>query len=99
MDKLFVRTIEWIIVACLAVMVAVTFASTMVRFIPSIGGIYWSQEVTRYSSIWMVFLAAGLGVRFGLHLHVDLLVNALPSSCMTASTCPSPRLRASSTSK
>ena len=28
----------------------------------------------------MVFLAAGLGVRFGLHLHVDLLVNALPSS-------------------
>jgi C4-dicarboxylate transporter DctQ subunit len=78
MDRLFVRTVEWIIVACLAVMVAVTFVATMLRFVPSIGGLYWSEEITRYASIWMVFLAAGLGVRFGLHLHVDLIVKAVP---------------------
>ena len=76
----FVRTVEWLAIGCLAIMVAITFASTAVRFlVPGWGGIYWAEEVTRYTSIWMVFLASGLGVRYGVHLHVDLVTARLPS--------------------
>jgi C4-dicarboxylate transporter DctQ subunit len=76
----YVQGIEWLVVACLVVMSAVTFASTAIRFlVPGMGGIYWAEEVTRYTSIWMVFLAAGLGVRYGVHLHVDLVTARLPN--------------------
>lgn len=77
-SRLYVSIVEWIIVACLAVMVAVTFASTAMRFIPGQGGLFWAEEITRYANIWMVFLAAGLGVRLGVHLRVDVVVHALP---------------------
>lgn len=77
----FVSLIEWLAIACLAAMVAITFTSTAIRFlVPGWGGIYWAEEVTRYTSIWMVFLASGLGVRYGVHLHVDLLTSRLPSA-------------------
>lgn len=79
-QKVYVQTVEWIAIFALAVMVAVTFASTAVRFlVPGMGGIYWAEEVTRYLCIWMVFLASGLGVRYGVHLHVDLLTAKLPA--------------------
>jgi len=50
----------------------------MIRFIPGFGGIFWAEEVTRYVSIWVVFLAAGLGMRWGIHLSADMLALALP---------------------
>src|SRR4051794_30071075 len=78
-QPVYVRVIEWLAIACLAVMVAVTFTSTAIRYLlPGWGGIYWAEEVTRYTSIWMIFLASGIGVRYGVHLHVDLLTARLP---------------------
>jgi len=75
----YVQGIEWLVVACLVVMSAVTFTSTVIRYlVPGMGRIYWAEEVTRYTSIWMVFLAGGLGVRYGVHLHVDLITARLP---------------------
>jgi C4-dicarboxylate transporter DctQ subunit len=78
MTKLYINTIETLIIAGLCVMVGLTFASTMIRFVPGQGGIFWAEEITRYVSIWVVFLAAGLGVRFGIHLSVDMLALAMP---------------------
>jgi TRAP-type C4-dicarboxylate transport system permease small subunit len=76
----YVRVVEWLAILCLAAMVAVTFTSTAIRYlVPGLGGIYWAEEVTRYTSIWMVFLASGLGVRYGVHLSVDLLTARLPA--------------------
>ncbi|MEO8136692.1 MAG: TRAP transporter small permease [Betaproteobacteria bacterium] len=75
-----VRIVEWLAILCLAAMVAISFTSTAIRYLmPGWGGIYWAEEVTRYTSIWMVFLASGLGVRYGVHLHVDLLTAHLPA--------------------
>lgn len=79
MVKLYIGFVESLIILGLVVMVGLTFASTAIRFIPGYGGIYWAEEVTRYVSIWVVFLGAGLGVRFGIHLSVDLFVAALPA--------------------
>jgi len=81
----YVDTVEWIIIGCLAVMVAITFVSTAIRYlVPGMGGIYWAEEVSRYTSIWMVFLGAGLGVRYGVHLHVDLVTAQLPRAVQRA---------------
>jgi len=81
----YVQVVEWLVIACLVVMSAVTFVSTAIRFlVPGVGGIYWAEEVTRYTSIWMVFLAGGLGVRYGVHLHVDLITARLPHGVQRA---------------
>lgn len=78
-QRIYVRLVEWLVILALAVMVAVTFISTAIRFlVPGMGGIFWAEEVTRYICIWMVFLASGLGVRYGVHLHVDLVTARLP---------------------
>lgn len=80
MTRIYIVIVETLIILGLCVMVGVTFASTVIRFIPGYGGIFWAEEVTRYVSIWVVFLGAGLGVRYGIHLSVDLLVGALPAN-------------------
>lgn len=80
-SSLYFRWLERTVIACLVVMVAVTLASTLIRFlVPGMGGIYWAEEVTRYTSVWMVFLGAALGLRYGVHLHVDLIVARLPAA-------------------
>jgi C4-dicarboxylate transporter DctQ subunit len=80
-SSLYFRWLERTVIACLVVMVAVTLASTLIRFlVPGMGGIYWAEEVTRYTSVWMVFLGAALGLRYGVHLHVDLIVARLPDA-------------------
>ncbi|WP_108660003.1 TRAP transporter small permease [Acuticoccus kandeliae] len=77
MDRFYVVLVETLIIGGLVVMVALTFASTFLRSL-GYGGIYWSEELTRYTSIWVVMLASGLGTRYGIHLGVDLVVGALP---------------------
>lgn len=84
MTKLYIGTIEALIILGLVVMVALTFTSTAIRFIPGYGGIYWAEEITRYVSIWVVFLGAGIGVRFGIHLSVDVLALAAPPAIRRA---------------
>lgn len=77
MDKTYVRVVESLIIFGLCFMVALTFASTVLRSL-GYGGIYWAEELTRYTSIWVAFLGAGLGVRYGIHLRVDIMIDALP---------------------
>jgi len=77
MSELYIKTIERLVIIGLVTIVALTLASTLVRF-AGYGGIYWAEEVSRYVTIWIVFLAAGLGIRFWIHLNVDVLVVQLP---------------------
>ncbi len=77
LDRFYVGLIELLIICGLAGMVTLTFTSTAFRFF-GYGGIFWAEEVTRYISIWVVFLAAGHGVRYGIHLSVDLITAAVP---------------------
>ena len=77
MTRIYIATIEALIILGLTTMVALTFTSTLIR-VAGYGGIFWAEEVTRYISIWVVFLAGGLGVRYGIHLSVDMVVATLP---------------------
>lgn len=77
LTRIYIGTVETLIILGLTVMVALTFASTAFRFAGH-GGIFWAEEVTRYVSIWVVFLGAGLGIRYGIHLSVEIIVERFP---------------------
>lgn len=79
MSELYVKTLERFVIFGLVAIVGLTLANTFVRF-AGYGGIYWAEEVSRYTSIWVVFIAAGLGMRFWIHLNVDLFTVMLPKS-------------------
>ena len=78
LDRLYVITIEVLVSLALAAMVGIGFVSTVLRWVPGSGGLYWSEEIIRYACIWMVFLCSGLTIRYGIHFRVDLLLNRLP---------------------
>jgi TRAP-type C4-dicarboxylate transport system permease small subunit len=78
LGRLYVNLIESLIILGLCAMVALTFTSTAFRFF-GYGGIFWAEEVTRYISIWVIFLAAGLGVRYGIHLRVEIVGELVPA--------------------
>lgn len=86
MSKLYVNTLESLIIAGLITIVTLTLASTMVRF-AGYGGIYWAEEISRYVTIWVVFIASGLGIRFWIHLNVDILIMRMPPIVQRWLTC------------
>jgi len=59
------------------VMVLVTLAQVIFRYLLE-APLPWSEELARYCFVWIVFLGGAIGFFRGVHLGVDLLVNALP---------------------
>jgi C4-dicarboxylate transporter DctQ subunit len=58
-------------------MTAVTFWGVINRFFLK-NSLSWSEELSRYLSIWATFLGASLGVKKGAHIGVEALVMILP---------------------
>jgi C4-dicarboxylate transporter, DctQ subunit len=48
--------------------------------------ISWGEELTRYAIVWMSFVGAGMGIRRGAHICVDLLIVFLPERWKRALT-------------
>lgn len=66
-----------LIVAISVVMIAVTLAQVVFRYVIA-APLPWSEELARYCFVWIVFLGGAVGLARGIHLGVDLLVNAMP---------------------
>lgn len=71
------RALEYAIAAALAVMVVLVFANVVARYVFS-SGIAVSEELSRFSFVWLVFLGAVVAMREHAHLGVDSLVRRLP---------------------
>lgn len=65
------------IIVISVVMVCVTLAQVIFRYVIA-APLPWSEELARYCFVWIVFLGGAIGLSRGIHLGVDLLVNALP---------------------
>ncbi|MED4206528.1 TRAP transporter small permease [Neobacillus mesonae] len=61
----------------LASMSIMVFGNVILRYIFN-SGITWSEEMSRFLFVWMVFLGAIACLKDNMHLGVDLVVNALP---------------------
>lgn len=79
---------EWLIAFLMAAATIVTFAAVLHRYasgipIPAIQDALiqintsWAQEVTIYLFVWMAKFGAAYGVRTGIHVGVDVLINRL----------------------
>lgn len=65
------------IIVISVVMIVVTLAQVIFRYVLA-SPLPWSSELARYCFVWVVFLGGAIGLSRGIHLGVDLLVNALP---------------------
>jgi TRAP-type C4-dicarboxylate transport system permease small subunit len=66
------KFIEGIIVAMLFCMFIIVLIQVFTRFVldnPS----SWTEEVARYLMVWMGFLGAGVGLKYGLHMSLDIV--------------------------
>ena len=65
---------EWLILSFMALATLVTFVSVVMRY--TLGtGFTWATELTIYLFIWMAKFGAAYGVRTGIHIGVDVMVN------------------------
>lgn len=72
-----------LVAALLAVVALAVLGQVMVRFVLTAAGINisapWTEELARYTLIWMVFLGAAVGVRHARMIALEFGVRKLPS--------------------
>lgn len=78
---------EWLIASFMAAATLIVFVSVVHRY--SVGfdtplqdwlislNLAWAQEATIYLFVWMAKFGAAYGVRTGIHVGVDVLINQL----------------------
>lgn len=77
----YFKTLEVIIVVCLAAMCLMVFGNVVLRhFFES--GINISEELSRFMFIWITFLGAIVAMREGGHLGMDMLVGRLSGKAL-----------------
>ena len=95
MNKLLDRLEEFIIAALMAVATIVIFISVVHRYasgyeIPLLQdwlldmNVGWAQEFCIILFVWMAKFGAAYGVRTGIHVGVDILINKLSGSSRAA---------------
>ena len=95
MNKLLDRLEEFIVAALMAVATVVIFVSVVHRYLSGyeIPGLQdwlldmnfgWAQEFCIILFVWMAKFGAAYGVRTGIHVGVDILINKLSGSSRAA---------------
>lgn len=74
-----VKGMEWLLIAILGLMVLLVFGNVVLRYGFN-SGIVFSEEVSRFLFVWMVFLGSVLMLRDNGHLGVHTLTKKLPLS-------------------
>jgi TRAP-type C4-dicarboxylate transport system permease small subunit len=74
--KFLLNPLQFVIAACLAVMVILVFGNVVLRYAFNTG-ISVSDELSRLLFVWMVFLGAAVTLCEQAHLGVDTLVRRL----------------------
>jgi TRAP-type C4-dicarboxylate transport system permease small subunit len=72
------RCINWFLAMLMAGMVVIVSAQVWYRFILN-DPLSWSEEASRYLFVWISFMGAAAGVRYQVHLGIDLMEKILPA--------------------
>ena len=76
-EKCFLAANRWALILLLAAMAVIIFTNVALRYLTS-QSIEWAEEVARHMMIWLTFLGAGPVLRYGGHIAVENLQDALP---------------------
>ena len=72
-----------VLVGCLvAVAVVAVFAQVVFRYALAVP-LYWTEELARYLTVWLVLVGSALGFRSGTHFRFVFLTQGLPSRRQT----------------
>jgi len=77
LDRALLAANRWAVIALLAIMAVIVFANVVLRYATG-ASILWSEEVSRYLMIWLTFAGSGLVLRYGGHVGIETLQEALP---------------------
>ena len=91
MNRLLNRLEEVLVIALMALATLITFAAVLHRYLSGLAipvvqdwllglRFSWSQELTIILFVWMAKFGAAYGVRTGIHVGVDVLINQLGDS-------------------
>ena len=78
LEHAFVRLNQALIVLLMASMAILVFANVVMRYVFN-QSIFWVEEFTQVQMIWVAYLGAGLALREGRHVAVDMLQDVLPA--------------------
>ena len=78
-ERVLVTLNRWIVIAMMAVMVLLVFMNVVSRYIFNHSFI-WAEELSQYLMVWVAFLGAGLALREGRHVAIEMLQDRLPST-------------------
>ena len=76
-SKLLVKSLEWLLIGVFGMMVVLVFGNVVLRYGFNYG-IIFSEEVSRFLFVWMVFLGSVLMLRDNGHLGVHTVTKLLP---------------------
>jgi len=78
-DHLYVHANRVLVGALMIAMFALVFTNVVTRY--GFGfSLSWSEEIARFLMIWVTFLGAGLALREGRHVAIELLQDRLPEA-------------------
>ncbi|TMG97357.1 MAG: TRAP transporter small permease subunit, partial [Betaproteobacteria bacterium] len=87
MNRVLNHLEEWLIAFLMGAATIVIFVQVVHRYLSTVPGIQdyvlhinlgWAQELCIYMFVWMCKFGAAYGVRTGIHVGIDVLVNRLP---------------------
>ncbi len=76
-ERVFLAANRWALILLLAAMSVIIFTNVVLRYTTH-ESIEWAEEVSRHMMIWLTFLGAGPVLRYGGHIAVENLQDALP---------------------
>lgn len=76
-ERYFLGANRWALIVLLAAMACLIFVNVALRYLTN-QSIEWAEEVSRHLMIWLTFLGAGPVLRYGGHIAIDNLQDALP---------------------
>ena len=78
-ERYLVAANRMIIFIMMAAMATLVFVNVIARYVLNFS-IIWAEEVSQYLMIWIAYLGAGLAMREGRHVALELLHDCLPGA-------------------
>ena len=82
-ERALVAANRWTLIALMGSMACLVLANVVSRYLFN-HSIIWVEELTQYQMIWITFLGAGLALREGRHVAVDVIEEYLPAGLRRA---------------
>lgn len=76
-ERIFVAANRWVLILLLSAMSMIVFANVSLRYLTNYS-LVWAEEVARYLMIWLTLLGSGPVLRYGGHVAVTNLIDAVP---------------------